>query len=970
MSDIFVSYSRKDKDSAEALCAALASAHSRDVWIDSEDIPPTAKWWAEITSAITAANSFLFLISPTSVSSKTCKAELELAVSLSKRILPLLIKDTLDNEVPPDVASLNWILLRETDDFKAGIGRLIEALDLDLTWVRGHSRLLVRAAEWETHGKNESYLLRGEDLDEAQAWLAGAANKKPEPAPLHHAYVLASQQAQAREIKRLRDLYQNALARQLAAQCALLQRESDASLDRSMLLAVESLRRVPNAEADMSLRRGLRLRAEELFRCQIGAGLLAVSNDGDFIATCDEPNRLVVRDAQGVEIFNSVLENQITAIAFIPDSGNLLVAFEGGALSRVDVNSGQVVMVAQYSRAVHSLLGLPGSAAFLSMGEGGAICYELGGAERWRLALDGTSDVAASSADGKLVAIGASDCTVRVVDQCDGTLKHEFKHDKSRPLDVLQLGSNDMGITAVAFADQDRLLCSAGLDGKVRVWDLNNGQERYAFSHSRDLLCMSINPASNLIASGGLDKNLVVWELSSGREFARVELQGAVTSLVWSGDGGLLSGCGDGTARLWKVNGAGSLTETARCIHDEWVDQIAVSRVGPVSRSWDGAVIVWDRGEADWRGLDHDYSIRHAVCDDDGRYILAFLDAENQILYDTENYFDWRVVKHPDFVDRAWFTRDGHLITICWDGVLREWDVKDLSVRWSQSHGGRIWKAALSSDQLQIVTAVQDEPLARVWRRGAATPKFELPHTTHVRSLAFDKAGDLLATSCDDGSVRAWSLSSGELIWLSTVHQGTAWAVRVAPDGNLVASCGDDQKVLLHASATGEIVHTLDHSESVNGCAFSPDGKLLAVRTSERGPQDLLVWHVDTGEIAARLPHDKYVYRMDWSKDSSLLATAADDWYGRVFEVGSQRERVRLQYSDICGSVRFVPATQELLSTSYDGSLRLSIIDPDQLIAKALARVPRSLTDNEWRRYLPDEPRQADEPERNDSSIM
>ena len=72
------------------------------------------------------------------------------------------------------------------------------------------------------------------------------------------------------------------------------------------------------------------------------------------------------------------------------------------------------------------------------------------------------------------------------------------------------------------------------------------------------------------------------------------------------------------------------------------------------------------------------------------------------------------------------------------------------------------------------------------------------------------------------------------------------------------------------------------------------------------------------------------------------------------------RERVRLQFGDICGTACFVQKSQELLTASYDGALRLNVVDPKQLIDSALKRVPRRLTDAEWRRYLPDEPRGED----------
>ena len=65
MADVFISYSRKDKDFVRDLHEALA-ARERDTWVDWEDIPLTAEWLAEIYAGIEGADAFVFVISPDS----------------------------------------------------------------------------------------------------------------------------------------------------------------------------------------------------------------------------------------------------------------------------------------------------------------------------------------------------------------------------------------------------------------------------------------------------------------------------------------------------------------------------------------------------------------------------------------------------------------------------------------------------------------------------------------------------------------------------------------------------------------------------------------------------------------------------------------------------------------------------------------------------------------------------------------
>ena len=60
MASLFISYSRRDEDSARKLTEAV-EAQNLDFWIDWEAIPPTEDWWQSIERGIEEADNFLFL---------------------------------------------------------------------------------------------------------------------------------------------------------------------------------------------------------------------------------------------------------------------------------------------------------------------------------------------------------------------------------------------------------------------------------------------------------------------------------------------------------------------------------------------------------------------------------------------------------------------------------------------------------------------------------------------------------------------------------------------------------------------------------------------------------------------------------------------------------------------------------------------------------------------------------------------
>jgi WD40 repeat protein len=187
----FVSYAREDIAFIRRLDGALR-ARGKSTWIDWKDIPPTADWRAKVRAGIDAAGAFVIVLSPSALGSEMCDEERVHAVDGNKRIVPLLLTDLGDREVPGELAARNWIMFRPGDDFDHAVDLLVDALETDLEWVDAHARLLVRAREWRLHHSERSYLLRGRDLRAAEDWLAREGRHRERAAPAQKAYIAAS----------------------------------------------------------------------------------------------------------------------------------------------------------------------------------------------------------------------------------------------------------------------------------------------------------------------------------------------------------------------------------------------------------------------------------------------------------------------------------------------------------------------------------------------------------------------------------------------------------------------------------------------------------------------------------------------------------------------------------------------------------------------------------------------------------
>src|SRR5574342_601666 len=107
MTDVFISYSRKDQDFSQWLVRSFEH-YQRNVWLDKDDILPTSQWLAEIYGGIEAANNFIFVIRPDSVSSQVCGWEVAHAIEHNKRLIPVLRRDVDFKELRLLMADPGW----------------------------------------------------------------------------------------------------------------------------------------------------------------------------------------------------------------------------------------------------------------------------------------------------------------------------------------------------------------------------------------------------------------------------------------------------------------------------------------------------------------------------------------------------------------------------------------------------------------------------------------------------------------------------------------------------------------------------------------------------------------------------------------------------------------------------------------------------------------------------------------------
>ncbi|MEG5205120.1 TIR domain-containing protein, partial [Microcoleus sp. AT13-A6] len=173
MTQVFISYSERDRETMEKIRNSLRR-ESLTVWTNTTDIQTGEDFQSAIDRGIEQTDNLVYLLSPDSVESEYVRKEIEYAVLLQKRIIPVLVRSTPPDSLPLALQGVQYIDLTdnvEEDDYVLDESQLLKIIHQDEVYYNEHKVFLTQALKWERQHKNPSILLRGYNLRSAEAWL-------------------------------------------------------------------------------------------------------------------------------------------------------------------------------------------------------------------------------------------------------------------------------------------------------------------------------------------------------------------------------------------------------------------------------------------------------------------------------------------------------------------------------------------------------------------------------------------------------------------------------------------------------------------------------------------------------------------------------------------------------------------------------------------------------------------------------
>lgn len=963
--DIFISYAREDEAFVLRLEKELQDA-GRQVWIDTAGILVAEGYWERIKAAITSADNFVLILSPHSAGSEECLREVRFAQSRNKRIIPVLIAG-LTGSPPEEVAPINWLRFPGSEEeFSSGVRQILRAVETDPQWVHEHTRLLIRATEWQ-EGLDPSRLLRGEELNRAHAWLRQAwlreqtAESAPAPTDAQISYIEASA-AQAEEESR-REARTNALLR--ARYVATL------------------------ADARMS-------RGEYRLACHFAS-----------ISWATSPNEL----AQKVlfDIANHPFEGEIQ----FPESVNAAAAdvsvdrifvgwggeFRGGA-KECDV-SGRTAQSFLEDETVkdiqlspdgkHVLTVSKYSGVKLSVWNGQGRCWEY---ERRELI-----SAAAFSPDGGKVLLASWDGTVRVF-QIGG-----------EPLAVLQ---HPDFVYDAQFSNGGELILSVCRDGLARLWEASGKLIQSCKVGARGTAALA-RDGSFFVASHA--KGAALWT-RAGRRLSLIKLPYPASHLACSPDGRYVV-TGQTPVMLWELIPSdarpGRFREKLMKFGREGVTcelraQITVKgRIRQIAFSPDSRLLMVAAGPNDF---DADYKRRSGVS------TAKVLTVEGDVIAD---------LGHRHSINSARFSPGGEAaLTASKDRTCRIWRFARRAPAARLKHENRINAVGFLPGDRAIVVGSADGVIKTWSFEGEPLSSFD--SGAHVATLAVSPMDELILTAGHSGEARlfdlrgtlrtvfkpdVWSLGKayvkasfspdGQLVLTTAYNTASLWSrggsllanfvhkeggaltsTRFTPDGQWLLTAGLDKSGARLWRTSGQFVAAFpDNGYYVTVAEFWPDGKhVLTVGKSPKlwntdgelvtsfempGARQVLVltnalllvpqdgqvaslWDLE-GRLIAELVHEDYIRSAALSPDGFRILTAAGNRAALWDFAGNLLSSVEHPF-EIDRSLFSATSNYVLSTASGDDDAALwDLLSPAQIIDYYQGRIP-ALTDAERQAYL------------------
>jgi WD40 repeat protein len=620
---------------------------------------------------------------------------------------------------------------------------------------------------------------------------------------------------------------------------------------------------------------------------------------------------------RGADLSHSIFTQSVTEIlcvAFSPDAQSIATGHGSGEVCVWQVADGQQTAAFRgVAAGVNSLVFSPEGEALIIANADPIVKRLHIPSQSVRGELHGHTGAiwsVAISADGRFLASGGEDLTIRIWELQTGTCLRILEglqgwvaslafapRQASTERYRLASGDNDLrlwdvetgqtlhdleghthAVLAVAFSPDGRTLASSSVDCTLRLWDSHTGQSIAVWNgHDASVWALAFSPDGQTLASGGEDQTVKLWDVETQRcRRTLLGHNGLVQSIAYSPDGlALVSAALNRSIRLWD-------SQTGHCLktwqgYSEVVNAVEFHPQGKMlaSAHGDNVLRLWDVQNGDCLNClqGHTDRVSSLAFNPDGRLLASGSYDQTVRLWDAQTGNFLRALHTHNWVNSVAFNADGSILASSGiDHVVRLWDVRTgRCLRILEPEANWIPAVAFSPTEQCLANSNQDGSV-KLWNADTSNCFLTLEgHTRQAQALAFDPVDQRLASGSDDCSVKLWDLETGQCLQTLQGHSRPVISVSFHPQGKLLISGSFDHTLKLWDLQQGKNIMTLQgHTSLIRSVTFDPEGRML-VSSSEDGT--IRVWDSSTGNCLRVLKVDRPYEGMNISGVTGLTNT-------------------------------------------------------------------------------------------------
>ena len=428
--------------------------------------------------------------------------------------------------------------------------------------------------------------------------------------------------------------------------------------------------------------------------------------------------------------------------------------------------------------------------------------------------------------------------------------------------------AHSLPIRGIDFSPDGQQIVTGSDDQMAKIWSYNGSLQNILRGYEAPVTGVKFSPDGQLIGTSSWDKTIKLWHLDGTLQANFLGHQGRVWRLVWSPDGREIATAGwDNVVKLWRTD--------EPLVKNFFGHQATVLGVDfqpqgsfIASSSDDHTVKLWRLdGSLQANFTDHDAETYEVVFSDDGNLLASSsLDRTVKLRRIDGTLLD-TFSSHNAPVTDVDFLADGtdmSFISAGFDKTIRIWNLiqaqGNLQAKLKRrifAHQAIITDIDASQDG-ELVASVSHDRRLKLWSRNGELIKDILADETGLKAVAISPNSKIIATGGKEQNIKLWH-RQGQLLKILQGHQGIVLDVEFSPDGKYIASASADNTIKIWHSE-GELLTTLrGHQGRVWNVAFSPDGQYLV-----SGGEDQLVklWNVKR-----ILSLDPQTYGCSWIED-------------------------------------------------------------------------------------------------------